>query len=229
MDNDIDNITEEPNEIKKKGGRSFKKAAIVLALALLASIAGLYYIFKESDTAKTGLKSANSQIAELQKDVNSLRTQVDTLKASLRREKDARTQLQFENDTLKTMLPIYIDKIEVANADGHGSIISRWDKDISAASSMYLMPRITYLGLKTGVKLELMVRLYDHDGKLVTGNTSPKGFSYGYKIDPVMPGINTVSLSGWGGGDRGHFKPGTYRYEVWFGDMCLKQKEFVLK
>ena len=32
-----------------------------------------------------------------------------------------------------------------------------------------------------------------------------------------------------GGADKGHFKPGTYRYEVWYNDMCLKQCVFRLK
>ena len=44
-----------------------------------------------------------------------------------------------------------------------------------------------------------------------------------------MPGENTLSLSGWGGADRGHFSPGTYRYEVWYDDMCLKAVTFKLR
>ena len=74
-----------------------------------------------------------------------------------------------------------------------------------------------------------MVRLYDNEGKLVTGNTSPNGYSYSYQLNPIELNENTVSLSGWGGGDKGHFQPGVYRYEVWLGDRCLSQKFFRLK
>ena len=45
----------------------------------------------------------------------------------------------------------------------------------------------------------------------------------------VYPTDNVVSLKGWGGSDRGHFLPGTYRYEVWYNDMCFKAVTFKLK
>ena len=90
----------------------------------------------------------------------------------------------------------------------------------------YILARV--IGLP-GEKIELKVRLYDADGKCVTGNSSPDGFSYVYKLNPILPGENTLSLSGWGGADRGHFVRGTYRYEVWYEDMCLKSVTFNLK
>jgi len=232
METDNNNNIDYSNNVNvdgKKHGKGAKILTAFLALLLVASLAGVYFLFQDSDTAKAGLKSANGQIAELQKNVNDLRIQLDTTKLNLRKEKNMREQLELENDTLKTLLPIYISELEVANADGRGNTISAYGKPISASSSMYLMPRIKYWGLRAGIKVELMVRLYNNEGKLVTGSTSPAGYSYSYKIDPLLPNENTLSLSGWGGADRGHFKPGTYRYEVWYGDMCLRQKVFILK
>ena len=118
--------------------------------------------------------------------------------------------------------------MQVGNADANGRIITSYGSKISASSSMYLMPRIKYVGLKPGLKVELMVRLYDNQGHLVTGNTSPAGYSFANKIDPIELNENILSLSGWGGGDKGHFERGTYRYEVWLGDRCLKQLVFTL-
>ena len=126
------------------------------------------------------------------------------------------------------MFPLYITDMQVGNADANGRIITPYGSKISASSSMYLMPRIKYVGLKPGLKVELMVRLYDNQGHLVTGNTSPAGYSFANKIDPIELNENILSLSGWGGGDKGHFERGTYRYEVWLGDRCLKQLVFTL-
>ena len=226
MKQDNDNID---STTGKKRGRGAIKVAIVLGLLLLASLAGVYFLHQDSDTAKAGLKDANSQISKLEKENAMLKIELDTTKLNLRRERDIRARVEHECDTLKTMFPLYIEEMEVSNADARGSVISSFGRDISAASSMYLMPRIKYWGLNGGSKVELLVRLYDHEGKLVTGSSSPAGYSYFYKIDPIEPGVNSLSLSGWGGADRGHFEPGTYRYEVWLGDMCLKQKSFTLR
>ena len=226
MTQDKENIENTP---QARQGRGARRIAAVLALLLIASLAGAYFLFKDSDSAKAGLKNANSQIQELQQQNAQLKIDLDTTKLNLRREQELRKRADMENDTLRSMFPLFVTEMEVGNADSNGKIIGGYNKDISASSSMYLMPRITYIGLKPGAKVELMVRLYDHEGKLVTGNSSPAGYSYSYKIDPVGVNENTVSLSGWGGGDKGHFEPGTYRYEVWLGDMCLKQKVFKLR
>lgn len=216
------------NNISKKG-RGATRVAVVLALLLIASLAAGYFLFKDSDQVKAGLKDANSQIKELQQENARLKISLDTTQQNLRREKEIRANIEHENDTLKTMFPIYITEMDIANCDGNGAVISDFGKPISASSSMFLMPRITYMGLRGGFKAELMVRLFDNEGKLVTGTTSPPGYSYSFTLNPIELNENTVRLSGWGGSDRGHFAPGNYRYEVWLGDMCLKQKAFTLK
>ena len=231
MENDNENIeyTADLEPKLKRKGSGAKILTALLALLLAGSLAGLYFLSQDSGNAKAGLKDANGQIKAMQKEINSLKTQLDSTSRNLNKEMGYHIRLQQENDTLKQLFPIYISTLEVANADGRGNSVSAYGKDISASSSMYLMPRITYWGVRVGEKLELMVRLYDHEGKLVTGSTSPKGYSYSCKIDPILPSENTMSLSGWGGSDRGHFRPGTYRYEVWYNDMCLKQCIFTLK
>ena len=201
----------------------------ILLFLLLASIAGILLLFHDSGSAHKGLKNAKGKISKLEAQVLSLRTELDTTTINLRKQKSMNERLQLELDTLRTLYPIYITKLEVANADNHGNAISSFGKTISASSSMYLMPRITYWGLKVGEKITLYVRLYDNEDKLVTGSSSPKGYSYDCKIDPILPNENMLSLSGWGGGDKGHFRAGSYRYEVWYEDICLKQHVFTLK
>ena len=230
MDNNIENIN-----IENSGKKSDKSSKIliwalsIITLLLAGSLIWLYFMNNDSNLAKSGLKNANGKISELQTKINDLSIQVDTTKRNLIKERTTNEMLQHENDSMREIFPILIKKLEVANADGGGRAISAYGKDIVASSSMYLMPRITYHGFLTGETIELKVRLYGADGKCVTGDSSPDSFSYTYKINPVRPGDNTLSLSGWGGGDRGHFAKGVYRYEVWYEDMCLKAVTFNLK
>lgn len=230
MENNLDNNTVDiDNKEKKKGGKFLKYLSLILFLLLAGSAAWIYHITNDTDVAKSGLKNANGRISDLEGILSSLRFELDTTARSLDQERKANEVLKKENDSLRTIFPIYIRNIEVANADGSGRTISGYGKDISASTSMYLMPRITYYAFKPGENIEIFVRLYGADGKCVTGDSSPDGYSYSYKINPVMPGENTLSLSGWGGADRGHFSPGTYRYEVWYDDMCLKAVTFKLR
>lgn len=227
MNNELENI-DYSGSLDKKKNRG-KIVMWILLFLLLASIAGILLLFHDSGSAHKGLKNAKGKISKLEAQVLSLRTELDTTTINLRKQKSMNERLQLELDTLRTLYPIYITKLEVANADNHGNAISSFGKTISASSSMYLMPRITYWGLKVGEKITLYVRLYDNEDKLVTGSSSPKGYSYDCKIDPILPNENMLSLSGWGGGDKGHFRAGSYRYEVWYEDICLKQHVFTLK
>lgn len=230
MESNTENINIETEGKKSKKSSKFVVWALsVLSLLLAGSLVWLYFISNDSNVAKSGLKNANGKIVELQTQIDNLKIELDTTRRNLNKEKLANDNLLHENDSLRQIFPIYIRKLEVANADGGGHAISPYGKDIVASSSMYLMPRITYYAFLPGEKIELKVRLYDADGKCVTGNSSPDGFSYVYKLNPILPGENTLSLSGWGGADRGHFVRGTYRYEVWYEDMCLKSVTFNLK
>ena len=234
MDNDTKII--ETNEMPEKKKRSkltkFLWALVaLLALALAGSWVWIHHISNNKDAATMGLKNANGQVAELQSKITDLNIQLDTTSIALKKERTAREALMKESDSLRNLFPIYIKKLEVANADGNGRPISTYGNDIVAANSMYLLPRITYYGFRPGEKLELQVKLYGPDGKVITGNESPKdnAYSYTYTINSVYPTDNVVSLKGWGGSDRGHFLPGTYRYEVWYNDMCFKAVTFKLK
>lgn len=219
---------------KKKRSKSTVFLSVMvalLALALAASLVWNHHITNTKNAADMGLKNANGQISQKQSQLTDLKFQLDTTAENLKRERIAKQTLIRENDSLRTLFPIYIKKLEVANADGSGNAITPYGSDISAASSMYLLPRITYYGFKPNEKVELQVKLYNPQGNMVLGNESPKdgSYSYTYTINSVLPLDNVLGLKGWGGSDKGHFSPGMYRYEIWHNDMCLKAVSFKLK
>ena len=84
----------------RKGKRGTKILVALLLLLLVGSAAGAYFLLKDSGSAKADLKDANGQITALQREVNGLKSQLDTTSQSLYRERIARTKLQLGNDTL---------------------------------------------------------------------------------------------------------------------------------
>lgn len=234
MDNDTQIINNNQAPERRRQGKlsRFLWALVaLLALALAASWVWIHHISNNKNAADMGLKNANGQVATLKSQVASLNFQLDTTTQALKKERLAREALAKEGDSLRTLFPIYIKKLEVANADGSGKPITTFGGDIQASTSMYLLPRITYYGFKPGEKVELQVKLYNPDGNIVLGGESPKdgSYSYSYTVSTVYPADNVESLKGWGGSDKGHFYPGTYRYEIWCGDMCFKSVTFKLK
>ena len=227
MSNNDYNNSDNTSKTRKKGHTTMW-IAVILALLLAGCITGAYFLSQDNDQNKAGLKNANKQIEELQKQNAKLKIRLDTTLQSLNREKEIRQEIEHENDTLRTMFPLYITDMQIGNADANGNIVGGFGKEIDAEKSMFLMPRITYVGLKGGMQCVLNIKLFDNEGNLVTGSNSPSGFSYAYKFNLELD-EHTIQLSGWGGSDKGHFMPGSYRYEVWLGDMCLRQKYFVLR
>ena len=86
MDNEQDNIEYNGGDAPRKKGRGAKILNALLILLLMASWAGGYYLFKDSGTAKAGLKDANGKVAELQRKNNALRSELDTTALSLKRD-----------------------------------------------------------------------------------------------------------------------------------------------
>lgn len=122
--------------------------------------------------------------------------------------------------------PIIIEDIEVGNESGDGTMETDYGRSIYSYSSMYLKPRIRYVGYKSE-SITLKVKLFNAYGNLSTGNSSPRGYSY--STDKyVYEGENTMSLSGWGNSSRGNWPSGKYRYEIWYGDVCLATKSFTI-
>lgn len=122
--------------------------------------------------------------------------------------------------------PIIIEDIEVGNGRDDGTMETDFGKSINSYRTMYLKPRIKYVGYKSE-SITLKVKLYNAYGNLSTGNSSPSGYSY-FSDMYVYEGENTMTLSGWGSSSRGHWPSGKYRYEIWYGDVCLAIRSFTI-
>lgn len=203
---------------------------VLLAFAILICGAGLFFLNGSLNDTKNELSSARSEISGLNSKISNLSDELKNTKTSLKITREERDKAQQEINSLKNKvgasMPIIITDIQIANTNSSGDIETDYGNTIYSSGTMYLKPKITYTGIKTGENIDLNVKLYTPSG-MSTGNRSPYGCSYSTSMY-VYSGENTETLSGWGGASRGHWSSGTYRYEFWYGSVCLKAKTFTI-
>ena len=162
--------------------------------------------------------------------ISSLRRNLNRTEVSLREVQDERDNVRHKFDNLSSkygsVMPIIINEIQIANTYYNGSIETDYGRSIYSSNSMYLTPKIRYTGVRNGGKIELKMRLYTPSG-MSTGTSSPSGYSNSTSIY-VYSGENTATLTGWGGASKGHWRSGSYRIDLWYGNVCLRSKTFTI-
>lgn len=140
---------------------------------------------------------------------------------------DANEELSETKSIISDVADIYpmiITDIEIGNSYKGGDLETDYGDRIYDCNTMYLKPRIRYIGLESGRK-ELKVKWYTPSGYLSKGDSSPSGFSQA-DDEYISKGNNTLTLSGWGNESKGYWISGIYRIEIWYENTCLKAKTF---
>lgn len=185
------------------------------------------------DSLNSLTQSQETIISDLRSDLTSVNNSLASANKSLSSTKSELSQAQSKlsnyQNKIGKHLPLIVTDIEMANKYEDGREETRFGGTIYSRNSMYLTPRIKYIGLVEGTR-KLLVKLYKPDGSLSTGTTTletPKGYSYSSSAY-IYEGENTRELDMWGGKNKGHWSKGVYKIEVWYNDMCLKSKSFTI-
>ena len=237
--NNLKKINEELNKQKTEILRKKKqyKKVIFLILAVLGCGIGLLFLNDNLKTTQSKLAEANNTISirndsitSKDKQISNLQRDVYNLNVSLNNEREQRERIENEFSSFKSSfssaIPILITDIEIANTYSDGSIETSYGNSIYSSNSMYLQPRITYTGVRNGESITLYAKLYGTSGTLQTGNSSPSGYTFSNSMTISSGEGNTYELSGWGSSNKGNWSRGSYRYEIWYGNVCLKAKSF---
>lgn len=222
------NLKEENRKIRQQK-KQFKNVILLICVVIGCAI-GLFFLYGNLNNTQSMLSDANNTITaknSIIKNKNEFiqnqKNSIDALNAELNTE---RNKMSDFKDKVGSFMPIIITDIQIANTYSGGDIETDYGNTIYSSSTMYLKPKITYTGIKTGEDIDLNVKFYTPSG-MSTGPNSPYGYSYSTSIY-VYSGENTKSLTGWGGVSRGHWRSGTYRFEIWYDDVCLKSKTFTV-
>ncbi len=193
-------------------------------------------------STKNQLRISNNRVNALRPDstkfirrVDSCYTAISTLKTekenAVNNERERARKVENDFKSFKTNLasnPLIIYDIDIANTYENGNFETNYGGYIYSSYSMYLTPRIKYIGVSTGT-YSLKVKLYTPSGYLSTGSssTSPKDCSYTNSVY-VYSGKNEYKLSGWGGKNKGHWSKGSYKIEIWYYSTLLATKTFTV-
>lgn len=175
-----------------------------------------------------GISLANSfeDLEREQRKHTNLEKQIKELESVLQQKKKDLNEL----NSYFSDIPFIITDVQVANTYKDGTIETNYGYRIYNSNTMYLKPKIKYIGLSSGYR-KLRVKLYDSYGNLSKGtyqnNPSPDDCSYADDFY-LSKGKNEHNLVGWGNENKGHWQRGEYRFEIWYNNKCQYSKSFTI-
>lgn len=200
----------------------------IVMVILLGACVALFCLYNNAESnyrwQQSKTSSMESKYNESQQQVSELTSEKESLAESKAAAEEALTMLQQK---VGDSYPIIISDIEIANSYKGGNIETNFGNTIYSSNTMYLKPRITYYGISSGTKT-LKVKWFKPDGTMSSGSSSPYGFSQSDEHYLYSGSDNTLTLSGWGNENKGHWRAGNYRIEIWYGNTCLKSKSFTI-
>lgn len=117
-----------------------------------------------------------------------------------------------------------INSVEIGNVDYEWNVINDYGRNIYSYQTRYLTPKINITVYTPGT-YSIYVKLYNPNGSLMTGNSSPSGYTY--KNDVTLYSNTTYyKLSGWGSNTPGHYSSGQYRFEFYYNGEKIGEKSF---
>lgn len=227
---------------------NFRLVLCLLSFIFVGTI--IFYFFAQSkykiiddqtdkiETLNSDVQSKNTRIQNLKQNVLSLEKELENANTTITNLKktnelvtDSLKQTSSELNEIYSYfsdIPFVITNIEIANTDKGGAIETNYGYRIYSSNTMYLTPKIKYIGLSSGNR-NLRVKLYDSSGNLSKGTfknkPSPDDCTYS-EYFYLSKGKNDCTLVGWGNENKGNWKKGKYRFEIWSDGLCLGIKRF---
>ena len=125
-------------------------------------------------------------------------------------------------------IPITITDVNVGNVNREGEWITKPGDTIFSEETYYLKPQIQVISLQSA-DYTIRYKLYCN-GYLRENTKDNPGYTSSPWSGHLSSGIEkTIKMSGWGADRKGHWPAGDYKIEIWYEDICLKTKEFVIE
>lgn len=135
---------------------------------------------------------------------------------------------QKKKKKVDPMSKVTITKLQIGNTDYDGDVIDAFGTSIYAADMKYATPKITYNCTAATGEVTIYSKIYRPDGTMMTGNSSPDGYTTSDGADFDKGNGNAITFPGWGNADGGSYTEGTYRWELWYNDKRLYSTNFTL-
>lgn len=213
-----------------KQKKQYKKVTILGSILLVCCMV-LVSVFASFRSVKSSLIEETGKLGDAQEQIGLMSDSLMGLEESYSKLDSSMTKANQELSVLgelKNLMPIIITDVEVANVDKEGTIETDYGETIHSENTMYFMPKITYTGLRPGESITLHVKLYDPSGKLRQSIALKSDYTWEREVD-IQKGQNEVEIGYWGNSSKGNWGPGTYRFEIWYGEVCLRSHSFMVE
>lgn len=208
----------------QKLSSSVKAAFVVIGLFVVVLAGMCYSSYKDYQQERIRLYQTRASLDDANASIRELSAELQLVKQE---KNDIENEYANLRNKVGDAMPFIITDVEIANVYHDGDIETDYGSAIYSSNSMYLKPRIKYDGINSGTK-EIKVKLYYPDGSLSSGTGSPYGYTYSQQEFFSSGSNNTMYLKGWGNSSKGHWRSGSYRLEIWYGNTCLKSKTFYI-
>lgn len=172
---------------------------------------------KLNDAHEAWIKAAESQYTKA-KDINK---SISYYQTALSLKEDATARNRFVS-LAKEAGYVYIKNVSFANSDKNGNVEGNYGDTLYASQIRYLLSTMTYDGLSDESQtINLHIKIIDPYGNIVSGASSPSGYSYDTQVT-IEPGTSkSIQLSGWGNSNGGTYVAGKYQFEIWYKEKKL--------
>lgn len=136
-------------------------------------------------------------------------------------------KIKMETEAAKTAY-MEILRMDYCNVERNGQMIDDYGATFYPSKMKCLQPRITYNALLDETReATVYIKVINPNNILVTGKSSPSGYTYSAKVH-VTPGKDkTVMLSTWDNNGL-TFSAGKYKYELWYNETQLYSSSFII-
>jgi len=129
-------------------------------------------------------------------------------------------------DFVDIRLPFEVYCADIANTDSETNMIGEANDEINSADGQYIHIGLNLIGYEEG-EYPISARLIFPDGTYAV-NVIGNKFTFTTKIT-LTQGVKFYDLGGWGSTDENYWKPGKYRYELYYNDKLFYVKNFEMK
>ena len=207
-------------EKKKKGG----KWGIVFVVLFIIASSIAFQNYEDKQSFRSSYYYDESRIFELQSELETLRKEKESSSVSLNKLRAEYDELDNKYKEIVSQYPLIIDNILIGNTYRNGEVETEYGNTLYSYRLMCLSPKLLYRGYSKGNKT-LKVKWFRPDGSLMTSPNSSMGFSQSSDYY-IYEGSQSLIMSGWGNESMSYWPTGSYRVEVWFGNIMLKSKTF---
>ncbi|MDE6130160.1 MAG: hypothetical protein K2F74_01080 [Muribaculaceae bacterium] len=199
---------------------------LVIILLLLGAALGVYAFMHQLEQQERTIAD-NRELRQRADSISGALRQKEQTIDHLQRELAAVNRSRFEAEHMldavgaqaSSVMPLLVTDITFRNIRGTRQPQSGYGTALRASDLRYLQAKVDYYGLVTGMRT-FSVRVTGPNGPLGNGD-------YAFRMErPVEKGGgHSFELVGFGYAEP-RWPPGSYRYEIWYGESLIARRTF---